>query len=521
MRKLAILLLSACAVWGQGDEDQAKKQLEYTRSHYTKFDFRIPMRDGVKLFTSVYVPKDPTQRYPILMQRTPYSVAPYGVDNYRTFVVPSDLFTKDGFIVAYQDVRGRYLSEGTFIDVPAHKRMSGPKDTDESTDTYDTIEWLIKNVPNNNGRVGIWGISYPGFYAAFSLIDSHPALKAVSPQAPMGDVGNGDDAYHNGAFYLAANFLFYGFFKARGLEPARPQESPGFDFGTRDQYDFFLRLGPLANANERYFKNASPYWNDTLAHPNYDHFWQARGLAQFIKNVTPAVLWVGGWFDAEDLAGPLKLFRATEQNGAKAPDSLVMGPWAHGGWARMDGEKLGNLNFASKTSAFFQEHIELPFFVEHLKEKPAKEPTPKAWAFETGRNQWTRFEQWPPAAAKPRALYFDADGRLSFDTPGAAGFDEYTSDPDRPVPVTGEIDEGMPRDYMTRDQRFASRRSDVLVYASEPLEHDVMIAGPIEAELQVCTSGTDSDFVVKLIDVYPNDYPDPHPNPAHVHMGGY
>src|ERR1700683_5310540 len=363
-----LVLVCGPALLAQPSPDQRKQQLEYTRAHYTKFDYRIPMRDGVKLFTSVYVPKDTSQPYPMLMQRTPYSVAPYGIDNYRPVPGPSDVFTKEGFIFVYQDVRGRYLSEGTFIDIPPHKtHYDGPKDTDESTDTYDTIEWLVKNVPNNNGRVGIWGISYPGFFAAHSLMDSHPALKAVSPQAPMGDVGNGDDGYHNGAFHLAANFRFYSSFVPRKPDPERPQPSLQFDPGTMDAYDFFLRMGPLSNANEKYLKHANVYWDDTIKHTSYDEYWQPRAQAPYMKNVTPAVMWVGGWFDAEDLAGPLKLFNSLEKNGAVAPDTLVMGPWRHGGWARDRGDTLGNLNFKSNTAEYFQENIELPFFVQNLK----------------------------------------------------------------------------------------------------------------------------------------------------------
>ena len=479
------------------------------------------MRDGIKLFTTVYAPKDTSQTYPILMQRTPYSVAPYGIDNYRPIVGPSELYTKEGFIVVYQDVRGRYLSEGTFIDVPPHKtKFEGPKDSDESTDTYDTVDWLVKNIPNNNGKVGIWGISYPGFYAAFSLMDSHPALKAVSPQAPMGDVGNGDDAYHNGAFHLAANFGFYSSFKPRIGDPARPEQFVRFDYGTADQYDFYLRAGPLSNLNEKYLKNANPYWTDLLRHPNYDEFWQKRAQAPHMKNVRPAAMFVGGWFDAEDLAGPLKLFRAVEQDGPQAPNTLVMGPWQHGGWSALPGDKLGNLNFASKTAEYYREHIELAFFLEHLKGKGTGLKA-KAVLFETGTNQWRRFDAWPPKNSVTRQLHFDAEGRLSMDAPAKSGFDEYVSDPDRPVPVTGEIGPGMPGNYMTYDQRFACKRPDVLVYQTEPLDHDVTIVGPIAPVLAVSTTGTDSDFVVKLIDVYPNDYPDPTPNPTGVHMGGY
>jgi putative CocE/NonD family hydrolase len=329
------------------------RQLDYTRAHYTKFDYRIPMRDGVKLFTTVYVPKDRSEKYPFLMERTPYSVAPYGIDNYRPVLGQSEAFEKEGFIFVYQDVRGRYLSEGQFIDVPVVKNpTNSSRETDESTDTYDTIDWLLKNVQPNNGKVGIMGISYPGFYAAFAMINAHPALKAASPQAPMGDVGNGDDSYHNGAFFLAANFGFYSSFKPRGMEPERPARQVPFDFGTADQYDFYLRMGPLANSNEKYLKNENPYWNDNLAHPTYDEFWSSRALAPHMHNVTPAALFIGGWFDAEDLSGPLKLFRAVDAGGPKAPNTLVMGPWSHGGWSRGDGSVLGNLNFASKTGEF-------------------------------------------------------------------------------------------------------------------------------------------------------------------------
>jgi putative CocE/NonD family hydrolase len=529
MKPILVVLMLSSYAQAQPTPEAIRKQLEYTRAHYTKYDFRIPMRDGAKLFTSVYAPKDRSQSYPILMERTPYSVAPYGVDNYRPVPGPSEAFTKEGFIFVYQDVRGRYLSEGEFIDVPVHKtRLAGPNDTDESTDTYDTIEWLVKNVPNNNARVGIWGISYPGFYAAFSLIHSHPALKAVSPQAPMGDVGNGDDAYHNGAFFLAANFGFYSSFKPRNGEPARPKRSVPFDFGTPDAYDFYLRMGPLRSANERYLKSENVYWTDLLEHPAYDEFWSSRALAPHMRDVTPAVLFVGGWFDAEDLAGPLKLFHALEGNGHTAPNTLVMGPWPHGGWSHLDGDKLGNLDFGSKTGEFYREHIELPFFVSLLKEKgeglkptPANQ-TPKAWLFETGRNEWRSFEAWPPKNSRRAGLFLGTEGKLSFDRAAPdPGFDEYISDPAKPVPVIGYIGSGMPGDYMTADQRFASRRADVLTYETEPLDHDVTIAGPVLPRLRVSTSGTDSDFVVKLIDVYPNDYPDSDPNPEKVRMGSY
>ena len=540
-RHHALLMMTSATILGlsltigvlaqdDGQKELIRTQLEYTRAHYTKYEYRIPMRDGVKLFTTVYIPKDSSQTYPILMQRTPYSVAPYGIDNYRPVLGPSEDFEKEGFIFVFQDVRGRYLSEGEFIDIPVHKNhFSGPTDTDESTDTSDTIDWLVKHVPKNNGKVGIWGISYPGFFAAFGMINAHPALKAASPQAPVGDVANGDDAFHNGAFFLAANFSFYTVFKPRKGGPSRPERFFRFNVGEPDAYDFYLRMGPLANSNEKYLKNENAYWNYNLDHPTYDEFWQSRALVPHMKNIKPAVLFVGGWFDAEDLAGPLKLFQALEKNGPSAPNTLVMGPWSHGGWSEMDGDTLGNLSFGSKTGEFFRQNIELPFFVLNLKGKgdglkTSKEGTiPKAWLFETGTNEWRRFDAWPPKEARERALYLGAQGKLSFEPEPERdpGFDEYVSDPDRPVPVIGHIGEGMPFDYMTEDQRFASQRPDVLVYETEPLDQDITVVGPITPVLKVSTSGTDSDFVVKLIDVYPNDYPDPDPNPAEVHMGGY
>ncbi|HUJ22142.1 MAG TPA: CocE/NonD family hydrolase [Bryobacteraceae bacterium] len=530
MRKgwLLIWCVAACCAAARDDEDAKRKErAAYVRANYTKYDYRIAMRDGMKLFTSVYVPKDRTQSYPILLRRTPYSIGPYGVDNYPEELGPSFSFTKEGFIFAYQDVRGRHLSEGTFTDIAPHKpRLEGPQDTDDSTDSYDTVDWLVKNIPGNNGKAGAWGISYDGFYAAFTLIHAHPALKAVSPQAPVADIANGDDAYHNGAFYLAANFGFYTFFKPRTGAPARPKQGEEFDFGTPDQYDFFLKMGPLENADKLYLKNQNPYWEHEVEHPTYDEFWRSRGLAQYMTGVTPATLFVGGWFDAEDLAGPQKLFRAVEQNGPQAANTLVFGPWRHGGWAWSDGDELGNLKFGSKTGEYFREQIELPFFVQNLKDKgeglKGKDAgVPKAIVFETGANQWRRFEAWPPKNARMLTLRLDARGKLRFELPVETGWDEYVSDPTRPVPVTGEIGHGMPGDYMTRDQRFAARRPDVLVYQSEPLEHDMTLAGPVTAALKVATTGTDSDFVVKLIDVYPSDYPNPDPNPAQIHMGGY
>jgi uncharacterized protein len=501
---------------------EADKPPFSVRSNYTKMEYNVSVRDGVKLFTQVYAPKDNSHPHPILLLRTPYSVEPYGTTNYRRSLGPEAL-ERAGFIFAYQDVRGRFLSEGDFVDVPPHKtHFHGLTDTDPSTDTYDTIDWLVRTVPNNNGRVGMWGISYPGFYTAYGLINSHPALKADSPQAPMADVGNGDDAYHNGAFFLAANFGFFTGFWPRGPKPSRSSERDDFSFGTEDQYDFYLRMGPLANAENLCFKHKNHYWSDMLEHPNYDEFWSSRALSPDMRDLTAPVLLVGGWFDAEDLGGTLKLFHAIEASGGSPSVTLVMGPWSHGQWGRGSAEKLGHLNFGSKTGEYFRDQIEVPFFMQSLAGKNEAK-LPKAWLFEFGANEWRKFESWPPKNAVRRSLYLGAGGKLSFSPPSAAAeqFDEYTSDPSKPVPVTGQIGEGMPGDYMTYDQRFASQRTDVLTYETEPLEHDVTIGGPVTPVLRVSTSGTDSDFIVKLIDVYPNSTPDPDPNPQRIHFGGY
>ncbi|HPW17729.1 MAG TPA: CocE/NonD family hydrolase [Candidatus Aminicenantes bacterium] len=532
----ALVLARGFAAQERGQGDLAKKQLEYTVANYVKREYRVPMRDGVKLFTSVYVPKDAGRTYPIMIQRTPYSVAPYGEDKYKPLLGPSEMFAREGFIFAYQDVRGRYMSEGEFVDIPPRKaRLAGPRDTDETTDTYDTIDWLVKNVPGNNGRAGIWGGSYGGFFSAFGMIDAHPALVAASPQAPIGDVANGDDSFHNGAFFLGSNFGFYYFFRPRPGGPSAQLGPAVRGLRINDAYDFFLRMGPISNSETLYFKGENPYWTAHLDHPNYDEFWRSRSLVPHMKGIRPAVLFVGGWYDAEDLAGPLKLFYELEKNGPLAPDTLVMGPWRHGGWSRGDGEALGSLRFGSKTSEFYRERIEFPFFMERLKgagKGLAGEdgsPAPKAWLFETGADEWRRFDAWPPRDAREASLYLLPGGRLAFEPAavgaggGAAGaFDEYLSDPARPVPVVGHTTgEGMPGDYMAEDQRFAARRPDVLVYATEPLERDLAVAGPVAPLLRVSTTGTDADFVVKLIDVYPDDFPDPAPNPDRVRMGGY
>jgi hypothetical protein len=449
------------------------------------------------------------------MDRTPYSVGPYGEDRYPLRLGPSDEFEKGGYIFVYQDVRGRWMSEGDFAEMRPHiDEKKSPQDVDDASDTYDTIEFLLKHVANNNGKVGIWGISYPGFYTSASIIDSHPALVAASPQAPMTDLFLGDDTYHNGAFMLSATFGFYAFFYPQ-KEPLTPKPTIPFDFGTPDSYSFYLQAGNIANLDKLYLKGSNWLFNDQARHWTYDDYWQQRDLSRHMKNVRCAVLVVGGWYDAEDLSGPYRTFNAIGKFNPETPATLVEGPWVHGGWSRGDGSHLGDVQF--------------PFFEHYLKGKGAAQP--KAVVFETGTNVWRRFDAWPPKAATPKTLYFHAGGKLSFEPPSEAkGVDEYLSDPNHPVPFVGYTTDTVPQRYMVDDQRFASYRPDVLVYQTEPLEDDVTIAGPISPKLKVSSSGTDSDFDVKLIDVYPQDYPDPDGasqgnkrilDAPPLHMGGY
>jgi putative CocE/NonD family hydrolase len=503
----------------------AAQGLDEVKARYTKYEYRIPMRDGKRLFTAVYVPKDQAQPYPILLMRTPYSVRPYGADQYTNNLGPSALFGKAGYIFAYQDVRGRWMSEGEFVNMRPHNLdKEGPHGIDESTDTYDTIAWLLKNVPNNNGKVGQWGISYPGFYTACGMIDAHPALKAASPQAPVMDWFIGDDWHHNGALFLPHMFNFMARFDIPRPQPTKKFD-PRFDHETPDGYDFFMHVGPLSEANTRWFSGKAAFFEEATKHGTYDDFWKARNLRPHLVDVKPAVLTVGGWFDAENLFGALEVYRNLRKNSPKTSNRLVMGPWVHGGWGGAgEGAKLGDVPFNAKTSEFYREHIELPFFEYYLRGK-GEMKHPEAWVFETGTNVWRKYDTWPPQPAKPHSLYFHAAGRLRRDTPpesmGEIAQDEYLSDPAKPVPFIDKIAIGMSQEYMTADQRFAARRPDVLVYETDVLEGDKTIAGPIDVELFVSTTGTDSDWVVKVIDVYPNDYPDPNPNPTGVRMGGY
>ncbi len=483
------------------------EQAEYVRSHYTKFEYRIPMRDGVKLFTAVYLPNDHSQEVPILLFRTPYSVGPYGADQYKDSLGPSPAFAEDGFIFAFQDVRGKYMSEGEYVNMRPHQaKKKGQNDIDESTDTFDTIQWLLDHLDGHNGKVGQWGISYPGFYTSAGAIDSHPALKAVSPQAPIAD-WFWDDMHHHGAFILPLAFNFFSSFGQARPEPTT-EKSERFDHGTPDGYQFFLDLGPLSNANERHFKGEIEFWNRITEHPNYDEFWQSRNILPHLKNITAAVMTVGGWFDTEDLYGPLNTYRAIEKQNPDAFNILVMGPWVHGGWNRTDGSSLGFADFGFKTSEYYKEEVELPFFKHFLKGSP-KPPLPEALVFETGANRWRSFEAWPPKATQEKSVYLRAASALSFEAPEetANAHDSYRSDPEKPVPYTMEITSRWAKEYMAEDQRFAAWRPDVLTYQTEVLEDDLTLAGPIEADLYVSTSGTDSDWVVKVIDVFPGELP--------------
>ncbi|EHQ26636.1 CocE/NonD family hydrolase [Mucilaginibacter paludis] len=513
---LALCFASACA--------QQSADSLYIREHYTKMEKYITMRDGKKLFCSIYLPKDQTQKYPIMMTRTPYTVAPYGANEFKKALGQNMLLAREGYIFVYEDVRGRWMSEGDFVDVrPQIDHKKGNTDIDESTDTYDTIDWLVKNQPNNNGRVGIEGISYPGFYSTASLPNAHPALKAVSPQAPVTDWFIGDDFHHNGAFFQMDAFAFLTSFGVPRPKPITPAEfNNAVKYTQKDNYKFYLDLGALPNFKKKYLGDSVKFWNNMMDHPNYDAFWQGMNIRPHLTNIKPATMVVGGFFDAEDCFGALRTYDALEkQNPQSHKNMLVMGPWFHGGWERGDGDYFGDQDFGQKTSAWFRENIELPFFNYYLKDKGAMD-LPEATIFITGSNQWKKFNTWPPKNTTEKTLYLQADGKLSF-TPSksANSFDEYVSDPNTPVPYQDGIQERRTREYMIDDQRFASRRPDVKTYQTDALTEDITLTGPVMADLFSSTTGTDADYVVKLIDVFPDDYPAPVPNPKNITLAGY
>lgn len=498
-------------------------QSSYAEENYDKQEYEIPMRDGTTLFTQVYSPKDQSREYPILMKRTCYSVRPYGENKFPKRLGPSETLMRERYIFVYQDVRGRFMSEGSFDNMRPNIPGNKKKDIDESSDTYDTIDWLLKNVKNHNGRVGQWGISYPGFYAAAAIPDAHPALKASSPQAPIGDFYF-DDFHHNGALlqsYLKA-YPVFGKQKSEKTTEAWFVDQMIPD-NPADGYAFGLELGPLKNVTEKYYQD-NFFWNQMVDHPNYDTFWQERGLIQHMKDVDHAVMTVGGLFDAEDLYGPFNIYKRIEQSSADAFNILIMGPWSHGDWSREQGiQTVNHIYFGDSITTFYQNEIEREFFHSILKEE-RKPELPEALVFDTGSKEWKSFETWPPLNIPPVTLSFQEHGQLEINgEPKENLVFEYMSDPMKPVPYRSET-EGLtftPRAFMTDDQRDAFRRPDVLSFMSDVIADPITLAGEIEARLKVAISSTDADFIVKLIDVHPQDHPDYEHNPKNIRMGGY
>ena len=481
----------------------------YFKENYTKKEVYIPMRDGVKLFTSFYIPKDKNEKHPFLITRTPYSCAPYGEDKYLPIWSGyKSAYVKENYIFVMQDVRGRYMSEGVFEDVrPFNKNKKG-NEIDEASDTYDAIDWMVKNIENNNGNAGVFGTSDPGFYSTEAALSNHPALKAVSPQAPVTDWFIGDDFHHNGAFFAMDGFSFYPTF---GKPHPKPTTNYGEGFKTevKDNYKFYLEQGTPKNL-DRIIGDSIKFWHQMYEHPNYDAWWQARNARNGLYNVKPAMLWVGGLFDAEDCFGAWNAYKATEKQSPQSTSSIVMGPWYHGQWSR-EGSFLGNARFLSNTSEYFQNNIEVPFFNYYLKNKGSVKDIAEANIFFTGENNWKKLKQWPPAEVANTNIFITDNGMLSFKVENSKNiFTEYMSDPAHPVPYTEDVHNRRTREYMTDDQRFAERRPDVLTFKTPVLENDLTLAGPVIADIATAISTTDADFVVKIIDVFPDDftYPD-------------
>ncbi len=486
---------------------QQNRNATFVKENFTKVDTTIAMRDGVKLYTVIYIPKDETEKYPFLMERTPYSAGPYGENYYAGSLGPNAALMKEKYIFVYQDVRGRYMSEGVNLEVtPYIQNKKNKSDVDESSDTYDTVDWLLKNVKNNNGRVGLYGISYPGFYATACLPGAHPAIKAVSPQAPVTDEFVGDDANHYGAFFLLDNFDFMNYFGKERSGPVKDYGSEMFPIMVPDVYDFFLKLGPLKNTqSSKYFDHHSYIWNEYLQHDTYDQYWKSRNIRQYLKNIQVPVMVVGGWFDAEDLFGALHTYEAIEKQSPGNKNYLVMGPWTHGAWAGRVWDKFATYHFGSNINQYFQDSLETKFFNYYLKDK-ANFNASEATIFETGTNEWKHFTQWPPADITYVNYYFGINNNLSVEKKiNDKSFDEYVSDPSKPVPYTNGIYSHRNNEYMAEDQRFAALRPDVLVYKTDILNKDLTLAGKISADLFVSTSSTDADFIVKVIDVLPDD----------------
>jgi len=484
---------------------QAINDSAWVAQNYMKQEQMVPMRDGIKLFTAIYTPRDQSKKHPILMVRTPYSCAPYGADKISPRLWKSYWihYLQAGYILVIQDVRGRYMSEGVFEDVrPFNAEKKTKQDIDEASDTYDLIEWLLKNIKGHNGNVGAFGISYPGFYATMAALSFHPALKAVSPQAPVTDWFIGDDFHHNGAFALCDGFSFYSSF-GRPRPVPTTSSAPGFIYPEKDLYSFHLKMGGLRNYIP--FMQDVKFWKDVYAHPDYDAWWKSRDARQGCSRIKAAMLVTGGTFDAEDCYGAWNLYKAIESKNPNIHNNLIMGPWFHGGWSRGDGACLGAVRFGSKTSLYYQE-LEYNFFQFHLNGE-GKNTLPEATVFFSGENQWRKFDSWPSKQVQNTPLYLGANQSLNFNIPMTEkSSTKYTSDPLKPVPFQDGIISERTREYMSDDQRFASKRTDVLVFQTELLSENLTIGGEVEAELMVQLSSTDADFVVKIIDVFPDNF---------------
>jgi putative CocE/NonD family hydrolase len=486
---------------------------------YAKSEHLVEMRDGTELYVAVYRPRDESQSYPIMLRRTPYSCRPYGESRYPDQVGPSEYMEDEGYIFVCGDVRGRYMSEGTYDNMRPH--VPGNEGIDESSDTYDTIEWLVENIPGNNGKVGMWGISYPGFYTAAALPEAHPALVASSPQAPISDFFF-DDFHHHGA-YLLSYFLITPVFGYHKEGPTPREWYPTVRPHTPDGYKLYMDLGPLSNA-DRYYGEDNFFWQQLVEHPNYDAFWQDRNLLPHLDDVDHAVMTVGGLFDAEDLYGPLNIYRTLESENPGITNLLVMGPWGHGDWARtVETQMVGDIAFGDSISHYYQREVEAPFFRYFLKGEGGP-PDFEALFFDTGRKEWRELDVWPPEEAVASRLFLGANETLSLGAPPppSQAHTEYVSDPREPVPYTEDIRVVFtPRRYMSEDQRFAERRPDVIEFQTDVLEEDLTLVGDLRTHLEVSTTGTDADWIVKLIDVYPDDYPNDEHTPDHVRLAGY
>jgi uncharacterized protein len=506
---ILLLLLPGIAPAQQRNNNEA----DFVKNNYDKQEVYIPMRDGIRLFTVIYSPKDKTQPHPFLMERTPYGSGPYGDSNYRRSLGPNHTLMHELYIFVYQDVRGRYMSEGQFQEMtPArkdpHNANKKPdavgKQVDESSDTWDTVDWLTKNIKSNNGRVGIYGVSYPGFYASASLPDAHPAIKCVSPQAPVTDEFIGDDANHNGAFFLLDNFGFDNFFDIPRPAPVKNYGGDLFHVEYSDAYKFFLDLGPLKNANKpEYFNNKGKIWNEYMAGSTYAGYWEARNIRPHLKNIRPATLLVGGWFDAEDMFGSLRTYEAIEQHTANNDNHLIMGPWTHGAWGGGGWTKFGILDFDQNVNDYFHK-IETRFYDRYLLGKDSG-ALPEAMIFETGTNKWKTYETWPPTdETKPIKFLLQSHNGLATSDNSAVGYDEYVSDPKNPVPYIDGIHRDRDNQYIVTDQRFAAQRPDVLSFKTEPLFGDITVTGRLRSDIWLSSTSTDADLIVKLIDVFPD-----------------